>query len=261
MVRATPSAQKHALRAGVMADDKALTTAPVSVLVVQEVNELRSRLPLPEGAILSPTGLKLPDDTDFATWVLVLRILQTEMFRTVVKAELCSFALGDALNFGERFGEQKYTQAVIDTGLSAGRLANIASTCSRVPESRRQQDLLFAHHEVVAALPPQEQESYLKVARNEELSSRQLGQRIKSDRIRKRGGDPALEEAIRELELAAVKAVNALPESRWATALYLGAIKTFAHAAGKNGAVSFLRSVQRKCALAATIVSKGKSDE
>ncbi len=84
----------------------------------------------------------------------------------------------DLIKFGEaKFGE-KYTQAIEVTGKAAGTLMNSVWVGEKIPIERRHEKLSFAHHQEVAALPPEEQDQWLDKAEIEDLSSKQLRQHI-----------------------------------------------------------------------------------
>lgn len=78
--------------------------------------------------------------------------------------------LGDWVRYGtEKWGE-KYTQAAKITGYDPRSLANMASIAAAFDTSRRRDDLTWSHHVAVAALPEEEQESWLDRATAENLS-------------------------------------------------------------------------------------------
>lgn len=84
------------------------------------------------------------------------------------------FWIGDALNYGEqKFGEM-YTQAMETTGFDYQTLADDKYVASKVPISRRRDQLSFSSHREVAALPPEKQEELLERAEQEGLHSKDL---------------------------------------------------------------------------------------
>lgn len=87
--------------------------------------------------------------------------------------------LGDLLRFAESRWGEKYAQAMDATGLSYGRLANIVSTCERVSDARRREDLSFAHHEAVASLEPAEQIEWLEAAAKSSWTEAQLREALR----------------------------------------------------------------------------------
>jgi hypothetical protein len=72
--------------------------------------------------------------------------------------------LGDWIVYGnERFGE-RYSRASKITGYDPQTLMNMVYVASRFPISRRREDLSWSHHEALAALEPEEQDSWLDQA-------------------------------------------------------------------------------------------------
>ena len=83
--------------------------------------------------------------------------------------------IGDWLRFGERRWGEMYAQAVEDTGRSNGGLRNAKFVADRFSDlSRRRDELSFAHHAEVSALPPAEADELLDLAEREGLSMREL---------------------------------------------------------------------------------------
>ncbi len=121
--------------------------------------------------------LAFRDDTPYPVWAEVVKWLR--------KAEKSiQWWIGDALRFGERRYGETYAQALEETDYEYGSLANMAYVAGKVEVSRRRENLSFAHHQVVAPLPPEEQERWLAEAAPEDgskrprLSSRELESRI-----------------------------------------------------------------------------------
>ncbi len=72
--------------------------------------------------------------------------------------------LGDWIVYGnERFGE-RYSRASKITGYDPQTLMNMVYVASRFPVSRRRENLSWSHHETLAALEPDEQDSWLDQA-------------------------------------------------------------------------------------------------
>jgi hypothetical protein len=69
--------------------------------------------------------------------------------------------LGDWIRYGNsKFGE-KYSRASAITGYDRQTLMNMVYVASRFEFSRRRENLSWSHHEVVAGLPPTEQDQWL----------------------------------------------------------------------------------------------------
>lgn len=75
-----------------------------------------------------------------------------------------AWAAGDWLVYGEREFPDRYSQAMDATGLSLGRLRNLASLCSRVSRHIRRPGLSLSHHESVASFNEQSQIMLLDTA-------------------------------------------------------------------------------------------------
>jgi hypothetical protein len=72
--------------------------------------------------------------------------------------------LGDWIVYGnERFGE-RYSRASKITGYDPQTLMNMVYVASRFQISRRRENLSWSHHEALAALEPEEQDSWLEQA-------------------------------------------------------------------------------------------------
>lgn len=80
-----------------------------------------------------------------------------------------------------RFGESAY-QIAAATGRSERTLANWVWVASRVPRSRRREEVSFTHHALVAPLEHLEQRHWLQRAVDERLSSRELRDAIAAER-------------------------------------------------------------------------------
>jgi len=89
--------------------------------------------------------------------------------------------LADWLLFGEgAFGDRFYQAAEV-TGLSEATLADYLRVAENVPRSRRQERLRFTHHRCVAQrdITPEQQEELLQGAVDEQLTVRQLADRVR----------------------------------------------------------------------------------
>lgn len=84
------------------------------------------------------------------------------------------FWLGDWVNYGEQKWGEMYTQAMEMTGFDYQTLADDKYVASKVPISRRREQLSFSSHREVASLPPEKQEELLDRAIQEGLHSKDL---------------------------------------------------------------------------------------
>lgn len=126
-----------------------------------------SVLPAGDRVTYTPTGLIFAEGTTFEDWIAVGRAL-----RAITAA--IQWLVGDWLHYGEaRFGEQ-FAQYADLIGVRKKTLQNWAWVSGRVPLSRRRENLSWAHHAEVAALPPDEQERWLAAAEMHGWTRRQL---------------------------------------------------------------------------------------
>jgi len=133
------------------------------------------------GAI-SQTALDLPKGLSFEEW--------EETGKTLGKiGRACQWWIGDWLNYGEREYGETYAQAMDETGLEYGTVANYAYVAKAVEPSRRRESLSFSHHSEVASMEPEEQEAWLERARYDEWPVAKLRAKIKKERAGAEGGD------------------------------------------------------------------------
>lgn len=92
---------------------------------------------------------------------------------------LSAWAIADLYNYGERQWGETYAQAMDETGLSYGYIANICSVASKIDLDRRNENLSFSHHAAVAPLPPERQDYWLATADGKCLSRNDLRDAVK----------------------------------------------------------------------------------
>jgi hypothetical protein len=123
------------------------------------------------GAVIN-NGLFLPPNMSFDRYEAVCGMLGAGH-------HMISFLIGDAILYGEYTYGEKYAQASLRFGLSEQTCANYASIAKRVPPGRRRPDeTSFSVHAEVAALSPNDQRHWLKVAIEEGLSKMELRERL-----------------------------------------------------------------------------------
>lgn len=98
---------------------------------------------LEKAGAITETSLRLPPDIPWDRYEALVTMFG-QLHRT------SAWLLGDALNYGEKVYGETYAQAATWTGLAEQTLANYASTCGRVPRSRRRSTLSFSVHSEVA---------------------------------------------------------------------------------------------------------------
>src|SRR5262245_40086881 len=72
--------------------------------------------------------------------------------------------VGDWLAYGEHAYGEKYQKAARVMHHSIQRMANWTWVAGKFETSRRRENLTYSHHELVAALPPKQQDYWLNVA-------------------------------------------------------------------------------------------------
>lgn len=135
------------------------------------INILRT---LEKAGAFTRTHLDLPPDLSFEKYEAILAWLGSVKRAT-------SWAIGDAIIYGEHTYGEKYAQAVEATGLTVGTLQNYVYVCSRVIPSRRVEGVHFSCHYEVAHMAPKEQRRWLARAKKEDLTQRQLRALIREE--------------------------------------------------------------------------------
>lgn len=124
---------------------------------------------------LTTNGLLLADNIPYSIWEQIGVALQQIDIAI-------QFAIGDWIAYGEHQYGEMYAQATHETGKNNGTLRNYVSVAKRVPLSRRNDNLSFSHHVIVAPLPGGEQTRYLNEAATNDWSTRQLQQYVRNGR-------------------------------------------------------------------------------
>ena len=128
---------------------------------------------LRDAGAITDTALVLPPDMPYERYEALGAFLGT-VYRTA------QFMLGDWINYGEKtYKDERYLQAAGVTGLSEQTLMNYASICKRVPRSRRRRGLGITTHDVVASLPPAEQEEWLRQAASNGWTRAELREHVR----------------------------------------------------------------------------------
>ena len=123
----------------------------------------------------TPVGLRLPASLSFERWQALGR-------RIGSIANASSWWLADWAFYGEGSYGEKYKQAIAVTGLDYQTLRNYAWVAGRFDLSRRRDNLSFAHHAEVAALPEQAQDEWLDLAERSRWSRNELRVRMRSEK-------------------------------------------------------------------------------
>ena len=136
---------------------------------------------------ITPTGIQFHKDLSYAEWDDL-----GQKLAPVGKS--IGFILGDWINYGEKQWGDKYEEALAKTGLAYQTLMNYSYVARKVEISCRQENLGFEHHAVVAKLKPDEQEHWLEMTKEHNLSVRRLRKSINFGRLATEDevqGDPA----------------------------------------------------------------------
>lgn len=126
------------------------------------------------------TGLIFSDDTPIEVWGAL-----TE--RLIRQQKRIEWAIGDALQFGERRYGDTYAQWVEQTGLAENTLATIKWVAGAIERSRRREDVGWAYHREVASLPIPEQEKALDAAETAGMTRYELRQEVRKRQDRLAG--------------------------------------------------------------------------
>ena len=103
--------------------------------------------------------------------------------------------IGDWLRYGNHAYGERYIRAARVTGYDAQTLMNMVYVASHFPPTRRRGSLSWSHHAELAALEPDEQDTWLNRAETERLSVRCLRQEL---RAQLRGADAERQERLIE---------------------------------------------------------------
>lgn len=114
------------------------------------------------GFQLRKNGLTIAGSPSFKQWEEIGKFINRS-------AQAVQFWRGDWLNFGENTYDQ-WTQYFSQDESAYQTLANEKWVASKVPFSRRRENLSWSHHAEVADLEPEEQEVMLKKAEEEHLN-------------------------------------------------------------------------------------------
>lgn len=137
--------------------------------------------------LITPTGIEFHQDLDFDEW--------NDLGQKLAPiGKSIGFIIGDWINYGQKNYGEKYEEALISTGIPYQTLRNYTYVAGRVSLSCRQDKLGFEHHAIVAKLKPDEQEHWLEMTKDHDLSVRRLRKSINFGRLATEEevqGDPA----------------------------------------------------------------------
>jgi len=192
-------------------------------------------------------GLRLPARLSFERWKALGRQIGSV-------ATASSWWLGDWASYGEGSYGEKYKQAIAVTGFDYQTLRNHAWVAGRFDVSRRRDNLSFAHHAEVAALPEEEQDEWLDLAERSRWSRNELRARLRNERrARIPSGVEQLRlsvEAARVEQWRAAAKAESLDLTEWLVAAADDAAQRLVPPAAGNGARAGTRPTRRRAATA-----------
>ena len=131
---------------------------------------------IPNSVHISDVGVSFTADIPYDDWF--------KLMATISRLETAmQFAIGDALNYGQRKYGEKYAQAMEATGHSYQALANYAWVSNAIPMLMRQPSLSWTHHRVVARLEPSEQGTALMLAQSNDWTVDELSTHVKGEPV------------------------------------------------------------------------------
>jgi hypothetical protein len=123
-------------------------------------------------AAIDETSLLIPDGTPFE--------VAEKMLAAMKGVRNCTlWWIGDLLLFAERAYGEKYAQLLDATDFEYSTLRNVCYVVTHVAPGTRRKELTFWHHQEIAALTPDKQKKFLKIAVEQHLSVAALRALIK----------------------------------------------------------------------------------
>jgi hypothetical protein len=140
---------------------------------VSIAEKFSSIVAVPHGRLLK-VGLELRPGLPISVWQSIGRKLEA------IKGSF-QWWIGDWANYGVSAYGEKYTGALKETNYEKQSLENMAWVAKHLETSRRRESLSWSHHAEVAALDPEQQTQWLKLAEKQNLSVRDLRVAIKKE--------------------------------------------------------------------------------
>lgn len=130
---------------------------------------------------LEEAGALTPTQLDLSGYPVTIELLEALATFFGELNDSTRWWIADLLNYTEmRYGE--YVAHIAEfTGLAEQTIENYISIGRRVPPSRRRRGVKFSTHGEVAALSPNEQRHWLKIAADEKLKKMELRARLKPE--------------------------------------------------------------------------------
>jgi hypothetical protein len=124
--------------------------------------------------MVTEVGLQISQTVDFDTW-------EQAGSKIARISESSTWCLGDWLIYGQDQYADRYRLAIDSARLDYQTLRNYAWVARRFELSRRRNRLSFQHHAEVAALPPEDQDSWLDLAEGKGWSRNELRKNIRTN--------------------------------------------------------------------------------
>ncbi len=125
---------------------------------------------------VTSTSLIIEEGATFETWEAIGKSLRN------IEGSI-QWWVGDWCNQGKARHGEKYSQALEVTDRDKHTLENFSYVCQKIDSSRRREDLSFTHHCEVAGQSPKDQVRWLKIAHQENLSTRELRESIRCGKL------------------------------------------------------------------------------
>lgn len=130
---------------------------------------------------ITPSGLTLPDDLDLEGWTTIGAQL-------AAAEKAVQWCVGDWWAFGEhRYGEAQETATAL--GISSETLRGYAYTAKAVDPVRRNTDLSYGHHRIVAPLEDDDQDRFLTQAAESDWSIAELTRQVRAETADREPGE------------------------------------------------------------------------
>jgi hypothetical protein len=129
---------------------------------------------IPDAVNVTDVGLEFRRDIEYDQWLTLMATLQQ-------LSTAFQFAIGDALNYGQKRYGEKYAQAMDATGCAYQSLANWSWVATNVPIDNRIAGLSWTHHRLVAHVGTGEQKLILESAKSRGLSVTDFERELKGE--------------------------------------------------------------------------------
>lgn len=164
---------------------------------LQAARTEHGRLRVDRVALTKRTALLLPENLPLDSWKQI-----GEQIHVITDAS--AWWIGDWLRFGRDKYPDRYKRAIGETSLQYQTLRNYAWVAGRFDSSRRRDRLSFQHHLEVAALPEDQQDSWLDRAERSRWSRNDLRVQLRGAGSSGTGDGDSLG-AVRRLPISALR--------------------------------------------------------